>query len=358
MPRLPQRYSLPSQTAEIILDMVKSGEITDTLPGERTLASRLQIGRDTLRAALEILEAQEVISPREHGKRRTVLNQGGELQTNRSRRVAFMSPKELRELPPNMLIEVDTLRELLNSRGYDLELITPGIFHLKNPARRLDKILRDHQYDIWILHQCPLQVQQWFQKNKIPAIVRGYANEGIEIPSLDEDWYASAFHAGGVLKRHGHKSVGLLMPDTKLAGLLASEQGLRDAIELPNSDGTVHAIIDNPDPASTHRAMERALKLKSPPTALVGTRSRHTLTVLSWLAQHKLTIPRDISYISLSYEQWYSHLTPRVDHYHSDPTTFARSMVRKIVSHFENKKVQRLRLLIPEYIAGDSVRKI
>ena len=43
MPRLPQRQSLPTQTAEIILEMVKAGEFTNSLPGERTLANQLQI---------------------------------------------------------------------------------------------------------------------------------------------------------------------------------------------------------------------------------------------------------------------------------------------------------------------------
>ncbi len=358
MSRLPQRHSLPVQTAEIIHEMIICGELKDTLPSERTLATRLQIGRDTLRAALDILELQKTISSRQHGKRRSILRQGSGRKATQSRRIAFISPKELRELPPNMLIEVDTLRELLNHRGYEFELVTPGIFHLKNPARQLDKVLHDNRYDVWILYQCPLQVQQWFQKHNIPAIIRGYSNVGIEIPSLDEDWHASAFHAGGVLSRNNHRSVGLLMPDTKLAGLAATEIGLREAIEQSNTKGTVHKIIDSIDPSSTQRSLERALKLKNPPTALVGTRSRHTLSVISWLAQYQLSIPREISYISLSYEHWYSHLTPSITHYYSDPTNFARSLVRKITSYCENKKVQPLKLLMPNYVCGDSVRKL
>ncbi|NNJ86261.1 MAG: GntR family transcriptional regulator, partial [Akkermansiaceae bacterium] len=87
--------------------MIKSGELQSSLPGERTLANRLQIGRDTLRAALDILESQEIISPREHGKRRSILSRDSGRRVTQSRRIAFISPKELRELPPNMLIEVD-----------------------------------------------------------------------------------------------------------------------------------------------------------------------------------------------------------------------------------------------------------
>lgn len=357
MPRLPQRHSLPAQTAEIILEMIKSGELTDNLPGERTLASRLQIGRDTLRGALDILESQQAISERVHGKRRTILALSENSKTDQALRIAFVSPKELHELAPLMLVEVDTLRELLNNRGYEFEFLTPGIFHLNNPERKLNNLVKDKHFDLWILYQCPQQVQKWFQTNDLTCIVRGYSNTGINIPSLDEDWNASAFHAGGVLKRNGHQSVGLLIPDTKLAGLRATEEGLRQAVEQSSVNGTIHTLVDNSDPTSTHRALERAFKLDDQPTAFVGTRSRHTLTVLSWLAQHGMCIPKDISYISLCYEHWYAHITPSVTHYHCDPSTFARSMVRKIVSLAERGKIQSLQLLIPEYIKGQSVSK-
>ncbi|MCP5538487.1 MAG: substrate-binding domain-containing protein [Akkermansiaceae bacterium] len=358
MPRLPQRHSLPAQTAEIILEMISSGELTDTLPGERTLASRLQIGRDTLRAALDILESQKAVSPRTHGQRRSILKKQQGDKAKRTPRIAFLSPKKLQELPPWMLIELDTLRELLNHRGYELEYLSPGVFHIKNPALRLQQLVDDNAFDLWILYQCPLQVQQWFQKNKLASIIRGYSNVGIDIPSIDEDWQASAFHAGGVLTRNGHRSVGLLMPDAKLAGLKATEDGLRRAVEQSNVAGTVHTMIDQAEPGSTQNVLARAFKLKDPPTALVGTRSRHTLSAISWLAQNGLKIPQDISYISLSYEPWYPYLTPTISHYHSDPATFARTVLKKATALLENNKTLPSKLLMPEYYPGGSVQKI
>lgn len=62
MQRTPHRQSLPIQAAKIILEMISSGDLHDILPGERRLADQLQIGRDTLRGALQILESENVIS--------------------------------------------------------------------------------------------------------------------------------------------------------------------------------------------------------------------------------------------------------------------------------------------------------
>ncbi|MBR9761941.1 GntR family transcriptional regulator, partial [bacterium] len=134
--------------------MIAKGDIRERLPGERTLANQLQIGRDTLRAALEILEADKAISPREHGKRRQILAISPRKESA-TKRITYLSPKHLTQLPPWMLVEFDTLRELLNQRGYELQLVSPGLFHLKNPTRKLETLIQDTESDAWILYQCP-----------------------------------------------------------------------------------------------------------------------------------------------------------------------------------------------------------
>lgn len=357
MSRLPQRQSLPAQTADIIIEMIASAELADTLPGERSLAARLQIGRDTLRSALEILETQGYISARKHGVKRAIIKSPKITSRPITKRVAFLSPKKIHELPPWMLVEVDTLRELLHSRGYHFELITPGIFHLKNPARQLDKLAESNQFDVWILYQCPILIQKWFQDKELPTIIRGYPNKDITTPYIDVDWKATAYHAGTVLARNGHQHVGLLMPNIKLAGLAAAEKGLREAIESETHRGQVSTLIDKIETSSVCAALEQTFLQKSPPTAIVGTRTRHTLSVLSWLAEHGLSIPKNLSYISLAYEPWFEHLVSPITHYHADPASFARSLVQKIVALADGKsKTQPIKLIIPEFHKGHSVR--
>ncbi len=54
--KLPERTSLTTETVKVLCSMISAGELKQRLPGERDLATRLQIGRDTLRAALVELE--------------------------------------------------------------------------------------------------------------------------------------------------------------------------------------------------------------------------------------------------------------------------------------------------------------
>ena len=338
--------------------MIAKGDIRDRLPGERTLATQLQIGRDTLRAALEILEADKAISPREHGKRRQILAISPRKESA-TKRITYLSPKHLTQLPPWMLVEFDTLRELLNQRGYELQLVSPGLFHLKNPTRKLETLIQDTESDAWILYQCPRPVQQWFNQQSVPALIRGYPQPDIQIPFIDEDWEAAAFHAGTLLKRNGHHRIGLLMPDTNLAGLKATERGLRKAFDQQQDSDPVVPIIEKGTAEHVVRAMSRALRLSRPPTAIVATRSRHALSLISWMAQQNLNIPRDLSLVTLASEPWYENLIQEPTHYFSDPGNFARTVLRRILPIADGKtSAATNKLLIPEYVAGNTVSSI
>lgn len=354
MSELPKRQSLPKQAAEHIFRKIKAGEYAKQLPGERNLAERLQIGRDTLRSALEILEKQKVVSPRQHGKQRQILYQTDKkLKTKASKRIAFLSPKTLRQLSPLTLLELDNLRVLLHSNGYELDLLSPAIFQLKDPSRRLSEICYESHHDLWILYQCNASVQHWFQKNELPSIVRGYPHKGITLPCLDEDWEAAAFHAGVTLTRHGHRHIALLMPDTKLAGLRATEAGLRRAIETNQSQNSLHILKEQQDNASVTRALELSFKLKNPPTAIVVTRPRHVLTLISWLASHRLRVPNDLSLVAICYEDWFGFILPKIAHYRVDPSLLARSLIRLIKKISEDQQNPSDRkLLVPEYYSG------
>lgn len=352
---MPHRQTLPLQAAEIVLEMISAGDIQDLLPGERKLASQLQIGRDTLRSALLILESDGVISPREHGKRRKILTTAARAATA-TYRIAYLSPKRLTQLPPWMMVEFDTLREFLHKQDYQLQLVSPGLFHLKNPTRKLESLIKDNDVDAWILYQCPPAVQEWFQKNKIPALIRGSAQPNINIPSVDEDWNASAYHAGSLLKRHGHSRIGLLRPEANLVGLAATEEGLRRACPTTDDLDPIIPLVEKGTPENIALVLERSLRLQHPPTAIVTTRSRHLLTLLTWANQYGIKIPEDLSVVSLSSETWFDHILPKPTHYATDPSGFARTVLRHIIPIATGQSYQSVqKLLIPEYIAGKTV---
>ena len=57
-PQIPQRISLIDQAAAVLRSRIGQGEWSPHLPGEMELARLLQVGRNTVRAALAVLEKE------------------------------------------------------------------------------------------------------------------------------------------------------------------------------------------------------------------------------------------------------------------------------------------------------------
>jgi LacI family transcriptional regulator len=356
--KLPERTSLTTETVKVLCSMISAGELKQRLPGERDLATRLQIGRDTLRAALVELEKLGWISVGEHGKRRKILKKpkGGGL-AKRTGRIGFLSPKRLQDLTPAMLLEVDHLREILARQDVSLEVHSPSISSLQRPGSRLKDLVGSVECDAWILHQATEQVQSWFQKQKTPCLIRGHPHAGVDLPCLDIDWQATGYHAGALLTRNGHRSLGLMMPDTQLQGLFASQKGLEMALNKTPEPTTLHTITEHRTINDVALALHRAFQGEHPPTAIVATRSRQVLTLISWLASHRLNIPHNLSLVSLTYDNVLDALVPRVSYYHLDPSTMARNMARKLDSVM-NRSDSEQKKLIPEFFPGQSVKEL
>lgn len=67
MPSTVQRHPLAAQTADVLLERIRSGEwpLGHKLPGETTLAAQLGVGRSTLREAIHELAGKGVLDPRQ-----------------------------------------------------------------------------------------------------------------------------------------------------------------------------------------------------------------------------------------------------------------------------------------------------
>ena len=97
-----EKTSIGLQAADAIKALIVSGELQpgDTLPPERELATMLGISRPSLREAIRVLSALNVVEPR-HG--------GGTYVTS-------LDPRQLAQ-PINFLLQLDVLAELTEQAG-------------------------------------------------------------------------------------------------------------------------------------------------------------------------------------------------------------------------------------------------
>jgi LacI family transcriptional regulator len=327
---MPARTNLTTECVRVMRMRIDAGEWGEFLPGERRLADLLQVGRDTVRHALRELETGKIIASTASGSRRRILaapSADTPESGTRSLKIGILSPHRLERLPQPMLFEVDQIRTALAAKNGTLRLFSPPWYDQKNPEQRLEQLTREESCSGWILYRSSMAVQQWFEKSRLPCLVRGYPQPGVTLPHLDVDWRATAHHAAAHLWRLGHRRIAVIAPQEALGGVAAAVNGI---MEFPEEgfqpmkiieDGTVEGII---------RTLTRALTIKDAPTALVATRPRQAATALTWLASRGIRVPEHLSLITLASEPFLEFLVPKLTGYRVNPDATAKLVTRRL----------------------------
>lgn len=326
---MPVRSSLVEECARVIQLRLMAGEWSGGLPGERTLAQILEVGRDTVRLALQSLENDKVLNPSKAGSKRTVLALPDRPIRSREKelRIGVLSPRRLEQLPQPTLFELDHLRRSLADIGGSLDLFSPGWFEQKDPTKHLSQLVEAQPCSAWVLFRTSKQIQRWFAKSGLPCLVRGYPFTDGLLPHLDVDWEATARHAAGRLWRHGHRRVGILIPPGHLRGVEAAAKG---AGTLGEPEFHVIEISENGTVEGVCRALARALQMNNPPTAIITPRSRQVATALTWLGTQRIRVPEDFGIISLAHEPFMDYFMPELSGYRVNPETVSKLVIRRV----------------------------
>ncbi|MDR2980846.1 MAG: substrate-binding domain-containing protein, partial [Puniceicoccales bacterium] len=270
-----------------------------------------------------------------------------------TQQVAIISPWDPVHIPPSTLLEIDTLKSLLFTRGISLQLLTPPVFHLQNPGKILSRCIAENNAALWVLYRSTQGMQMWFQSKKIRCLLRGHPQPGINLNKLDTDWEATAYHAGLQLRRIGHTHIGFVAPKEVLQGINAAKAGLTKAIA---QEGKISWISEPGTREGFCRILKTVFKAPSPPTALLVTQPREAATALTWLAANKIAVPEQVSLISLADDPNLDVLVPIITRYTIPTQALARLLCRHILRLLNEQPVRReTPLFMPEFIPGETM---
>lgn len=354
MERLPQRTSLITETVAALKEWIDTGVLGGTLPGELPLKTRLQVGRDTLRLALKTLEQEGWVTPARQGRQRRVQKARLSAASSLTRPhlpVTFLSPHRI--VDRIVLVEMEDLQKHLAEKGRELQFISPDIFHVKKPDRRLRRLVEDNPSSAWILYSVGEAAERWFDQQKIPAFIYGTPFLGVALPCVANDWESAAFHAGVQLVRLGHGVIGLLQSEELVPRVLAAKLGLRRALATVSPRGRLLMFVEDNTPRGVARTLETAFQIKNRPTALVLTSTAQLLTSLSWMVSRGIGVPADVSLICISSDTWLQELHPPVCHYENHSKRFAYHVRQRVMELVETGQITRPSVRVRlEYAAG------
>lgn len=354
---LPQRQSLVTQTAEILNLQIEKGEWREWLPSERSLCQLLQVSRNTLRAALAQMAADGSIRAVHGAGNQILLPPGKRAAGPQAGHVALLLPEPIERLRPMHSLWIDDMRALLSERGIRLRVFHGHHYFGPNPGPALEKLITRNPHGCWILMLSDERVQRWFSENAVPCIVAGSTYAGVELPSRDLDHRVMCRHAAGVLLGLGHRRIAMLTLKSRRAGDLESEAGFVEGVrQSAHDDAEAIVIYHDESVAGVATAVNRLMKVRPRPTALLVLHPHYYLATISRLAQRGVSIPRDISVISRDDDPFLSFLAPLPARYEVSPHQLARSLLRPVLEILEGHPVsQQAARIMPKFLRGESI---
>jgi DNA-binding LacI/PurR family transcriptional regulator len=354
-PRLPHRITLASQTVQSLRDAIVAGHWQGYLPGERELCARLRVSRQTLRTALEELQREGWLEVADRKRRRIKPNRAPQGAAPHSKVIAGLSIKPLLAMSASSIVMVDELRDHLTRAGFSLQLhVSPACFSA-HPARALDALTARSPAAAWILFGSLEPMQAWFIRHQVPCLVAGSCAPGVALPSIDIDYRAACRHAGGLLRRNGHRRVAFIRTDAAYGGDADSEEGLRESMS-GDPAASLQVVRHNGTAAHLMALFDKALKSAQPPTACVVARCAHALTVVTHLLRQGKRIPEDLAVISRDDDAYLEHVTPDVTRYSVNQLQFARRVSAAARELAESGTLPpRAMRLMPKLVRGETV---
>lgn len=355
-----RRQSLPKLTAGVLRDGLLTGRWVGTLPGEIKLAQELGVGRNTVHAALRLLEAEGLLDKQGLGRSRKV---AGLCSGDKSRgplRVGVLLHERMVDENPGIHDTLSKVQHEIERSGHVCYFSKPCQASLRHDTGRIAKYIAGMQVDAWVVVAPRRGVAEWFAAQPFPAIAIGGSNPDINLAGTAALASPARVEALRSLLALGHRRI-----------VMICLSHLRQPVpRLPVSSFTeeldAHGISWNyhynvPEWEETpagFRALLTSLFAVSPPTALMIDETPRLMAALAFLAERGLRVPEQVS---LFVGQWDSSMAwsdPPIAHVRWDNTPLVRRVVRWLTA-VANGRPDRKTLLFPaEFVPGGSMAPV
>jgi DNA-binding LacI/PurR family transcriptional regulator len=205
-----------------------------------------------------------------------------------------------------------------------------------------------------VLHSCPAWLQQWFAAARVPTLVLGTCAPGVTLPSVDLDFRSVGWHAAGMLARHGHRAVTLVLPAAPQPGDLACRDGFLEYFARLRRPGTrVNELaVATPVPRAITR-LRYTLTGPQRATAVFVMREASAVAAFTQILALGLAIPREVSVISRDTHPLIDAALPQLTRYGTSPLRQATLAIRAAQAILTGRAGRlRPRLVAPQFFAG------
>lgn len=316
-----RRASAAEQAAAHLIDELGRGRWRGVLPGVNRLAEDLGVSRETMRAALVLVERQGFLRPQGEGRARVIVEDVSRSVERRSGLRVGMLLRESLDKEVNGAFQRLLMRlwHRLEETGHMCLFAPKSQEDLGHNPARIIRMAKQIPVDAWLVSAGSLEVLQWFAACDVPSLALGGRIKGLTIAGASRDplpAYRALFRQ---LIAMGHRRITLISGrERRLPTLSMIEQTLKQEFE---ANGIPFGPFNVPDWEPTPEGLDirlRELFRVTPPTAIQVHSAAATVGVLSFLHRHRIRVPDDVSLICESMENAMAWHLPPLAHFSTD----------------------------------------
>ena len=343
--------SISEQIVVHLRGEIARGRWSGQMPGRNELARQLGVGITNVEGALRQLEGEGQLIAQGAGRMRRIAAVS-QYSAKRRIRVAILAYETSTQSDSILSETVHILREA----GHDAFFTRSSLLEMGMNLKRIASLVGRTEADAWIVCSAPREITEWFAQRPEPAFALFGRRRGVRIASVGPDKAPAYAAAARRLIELGHRRIVMLCrPDRRLPVPGTPERAFLAELAAHGITPGPYYLPDWEDGMKGFQMrLERLFQL-TPPTALMVDEMMLFVATQQFLARKKLSVPEDVSLVSMESVpafDWCSPAVARVDWDHKPVLRRVVSWVDKIAS---GKKDLRETLTGAKFIEGGTV---
>lgn len=320
--------SASEQVAERLRVDIRRGTWSHKMPGEHRLVAELGTSHDTVKEALRKLEKEGLLLNQGPGKKRLI-----SLDGNASPATSLHVQILLYEKGDSKLGLVLELLHGLHVAGYQVAFAEKTLMGLGMDVKRVARFVENTAADAWIIIAGSRDVLDWFVAHPTPAFALFGRLVNVRLASTSPKKAEVYTEVVDRLVELGHTRIVHLVREERrkpAPGLL--ERLFLERLEKHGIQAGAYNLPDwEESPASLYALME-SLFQHTPPTAMLIDGSVLYHAVRSYLSNHRIIVPDQISLICTDPDPSFEWCLPTVTHMDWD----SRAMIQRVFKWADN----------------------
>lgn len=343
--------SASEQVADYLKEEIQSRKWVGTMPGESWLVTQLQIGRDTVRAAMAQLENEGLLVSDGQGKpRRIVMKRGAFSPRNLRVRIFLYEMRDQGDLDNSSL-----LAQLLEA-GFDAKYAAKSLKDLGMQVERVARYVNQNPADAWVVSAGSREVLEWFANQATPTLAMYGRSAGLPIAAAFPFMIPGQTAAVRRLIELGHKRIVMLTREERRKPKLSHpEQVFIDELAAA---GIATGDYNLPDWEESPEGLSRLLDdlfSVSPPTALIFQEASIFVASRCHLADRGIIAPRDVSLVVADRDPSFDWYDPVLSHIHWDFHPVVHRIVRWAKNVARGKNDRRRSGIESKFVEGGTI---